>query len=156
MSMATPPGTKSVSELEELKSILRPSEETQRKIAELKKLLEDRIPVHKAVAMARLGWKNYYKYAPLIYDYISLEPARPKEKMRDIKMRALGTEELAPALEVPAKKISAKNIMDVMRGRKKVDKEEAKPVFENPGREWLGICWELQIKWMYELWRSTL
>ncbi|MBC7107298.1 MAG: hypothetical protein H5T41_00655 [Methanomassiliicoccales archaeon] len=154
--MNPPLAIKPIGELEELKSMLEPSEETQRKIAELKKLLGNGVPVYKAVAKVKLGWKNYYKYAPLIYDDISLEPMKPKKWVRSIEMRALKVEELEPIIEDLAKKYSASIVLDILRQRRKVSKETAKQVFENPGREWIKICCDLEIKWMYEIWLSSL
>jgi len=48
--------------------LLNPSPETVRKIGLVRKLLKDGKPLYRAIREAKLGWKNYYKYAPLIYD----------------------------------------------------------------------------------------
>ncbi len=46
---------------------LEPSRETLLKIAELQRLIRGGLSIRESVKRVGLGWKNYYKYAPLIY-----------------------------------------------------------------------------------------
>jgi len=76
-------------ELEFFKSILNPSPKTARKICLVKRLLKEGEPLYKAVRKAGLGWKNYYKYAPLIYDDPEILIPLPKTALREYKYRSI-------------------------------------------------------------------
>jgi len=62
---------------------LEPSRETILKIAELRRLIKEGLSVRESVRRVRLGWKNYYKYAPLIYMSSDLLIPIEKSFLRD-------------------------------------------------------------------------
>jgi hypothetical protein len=46
---------------------VEPSRETLLKIATLQDLIRRGLSLRESIRRVRLGWKNYYKYAPLVY-----------------------------------------------------------------------------------------
>ncbi len=134
-----------------LKLILNPSNETRKKILLVRGLLKKGIPLHLAIKRAKLGWKNYYKYAPLIYDDPDILAPLPKTLLRDYRMR-LDVDHIRIILDGIAKLKATEVIRRILTSEKEV-REKVK---RNPGRHWLQICKDLQIKWIHELWLSTL
>jgi hypothetical protein len=135
--------------------LLNPSPETVRKIGLVKKLLKDGKPLHRAIREAKLGWKNYYKYAPLIYDDPDIPVPLLKTTLRDYRCRGIDVEGVRIVLDCVAKHIATKLIRDVLAGRR--GKEDVRQKLKrNPGRHWLQLCKYLQMKWIHELWLSTL
>jgi hypothetical protein len=97
--------------------LLNPSPETVRKIGLVKKLLKDGKPLYRAIREAKLGWKNYYKYAPLIYDDPNIPIPIPKTILRDYKYRGIDVEGIRVVLDGVAKHVATKLIRDVLAGR---------------------------------------
>jgi hypothetical protein len=121
----------------------------------VKRLLKDGKPLYKAIREAKLGWKNYYKYAPLIYDDPEIHVPIPKTILKDYRYRGMGDENMRKVLDIVAKYAAAEMIMNVLvkKNEKERIPEECK---KNPGKEWLKVCRALQMKWMHELWLQTL
>ena len=141
--------TITVKEIEFLKSALNPSDRVIRKIVLVKRLLKKGIPLYKAIRKAGLGWKNYYKYAPLIYDDPEILVPLPKTILKDYKYR-IDVESIRIVLDGVAKLVAAKLVRDVLSGKR--GKEELwREVKENPGKHWLRLCKDLQLVWMHEL-----
>jgi len=136
--------------LEWLKYILKPKPETLEKLLLVRGLLKSGLPAYKAVKKAKLGWKNYYKYAPFIYDDPEILVSLPKGFLGDYAYRGFAVDELRMVLDEVAKHEAEKLIRRVLR---RGEPEEAK---ENPGKAWLQLCKDLQIKWIHELWLSSL
>jgi len=135
--------------------LLNPSPETVRKIGLVKKLLKDGKLLYRAIREAKLGWKNYYKYAPLIYDDPNIPIPIPKTVLRDYRYRGIDVESVRVVLDCVAKYEVMKLIRDVLAGRR--GREEVRQELKrNPGRRWLQLCKDLQMRWMHELWLSTL
>jgi|GEM_PF-2436024 len=58
-------------------------------------------------------------------------------------------------LDCVAKHEATKLIRDVLAGRR--EREEIRQKFKSsPGRQWLQLCKYLEVRWMHELWLSTL
>jgi hypothetical protein len=134
--------------------LLNPSPETVRKIGLVKKLLKDGKPLYRAIREAKLGWKNYYKYAPLIYDDPDISIPIPKTALRDYRYRGIDVEVVRVVLDCVAKHEVTKLMRNILAGR--MGREEVRRKFKrNPGRHWLQLCRDLQMKWIYELWLST-
>jgi len=98
--------------------LLNPSPETVRKIGLVKKLLKDGKPLYRAIREAKLGWKNYYKYAPLIYDDPDIPVPLPKIILRDYRYRGIDFEGIRVVLDCVAKHVATKFIRDVLAGRR--------------------------------------
>jgi hypothetical protein len=141
--------TITVKDLEFLKSALNPSDRVIRKIVLVKRLLKKGMPLYKAIRKAGLGWKNYYKYAPLIYDDPEILVPLPKTILKDYKYR-IDVESIRIVLDGVAKLAAAKLIRDILSG-KRGKKELWWNVKENPGKHWLRLCRDLQLVWMREL-----
>lgn len=87
-----------------LESILRPKPKTLEKLLLVRRLLKSGLPAYKAVRKAKLGWKNYYKYAPLIYSDSEIPILLPKGFIRDYEYRGMAVEERSiVVLDVVAK-----------------------------------------------------
>jgi len=126
--------------------ILRPMPETCRKIALARKLLREGAPVHVAVRQAGLGWKNYYKYAPLIYEDPEILIPLPRGFLRDYWRHGVPVEQLRLAFNEAAKHVAQRLVRRlVARGRNL-------EALRNPGKVWLGLSRDLQIKWIHEIW----
>lgn len=135
--------------------LLNPSPETVRKIGLVKKLLKDGKPLYRAIRETKLGWKNYYKYAPLIYGDPDIPVPIPKTTLRDYRCRGIDVEGIRVVLDCVAKHEATKLIKDVLAGSR--GREEVQQKFKrNPGRHWLQLCRDLQMKWIHELWLSAL
>jgi len=141
--------TITVKEIEFLKSALNPSDRVVRKIILVKRLLKKGMPLYKAIRKAGLGWKNYYKYAPLIYDDPEILVPLPKTILKDYKYR-IDVESIRIVLDGVAKLVAAKLVRDVLSGKRE-KKELWRKVKENPGKHWLRLCRDLQLVWMHEL-----
>jgi hypothetical protein len=124
--------------------LLNPSPETVRKIGLVKKLLKDGKPLYRAIREAKLGWKNYYKYAPLIYGDLDIPVPIPKTVLRDYRCRGID-EVLRMVLDCVAKHEATRLIRDILAGR--MGREEVRQKLKrNPGRPWLQLCRDLQMK----------
>jgi len=98
--------------------LLNPSPETVRKIGLVKKLLKDGKLLYRAIREAKLGWKNYYKYAPLIYDDPNIPIPIPKTVLRDYRYWGIDVESVRVVLDCVAKHEATKLIRDVLAGRR--------------------------------------
>jgi hypothetical protein len=98
--------------------LLNPSPETVRKIGLVKKLLKDGKPLYRAIREAKLGWKNYYKYAPLIYGDPDVSVSLPKTALRDYRYRGIDVEGIRVVLDCVAKHEATKLIKDILAGRR--------------------------------------
>ena len=81
-------------------------EDIPEKIERLQELLEKGLPVRKALRTLGLGWKSYYKYAPLIYSDPKLLIPVPKSFTRNhtfIGFKHEFLNKLRPALNEAAK-----------------------------------------------------
>ena len=137
-------------EIEFLKSVLNPSPRVAREIGLVKRLLKEGRPLYKAVRKAGLGWKNYYKYASLIYDDPEILVPLPKTFLKEYKYRNIDVEGIRIVLDIVAKHATAKLIRDILSGRR--GKEETRrEIKKNPGKHWLQLCKDLQLKWIHEL-----
>jgi hypothetical protein len=137
-------------EIEFLKLVLNPSPKVAREIGLVKRLLKEGEPLYKAVRKAGLGWKNYYKYAPLIYDDPEILVPLPKTFLKEYKYRNIDVEGIRIVLDNVAKHATAKLIRDILVGRR--GKEETRQkIKKNPGKHWLQLCKDLQLKWIHEL-----
>jgi hypothetical protein len=115
-------------------------------------LLKDGWPLYRAIREAKLGWKNYYKYAPLIYGDPNIPIPIPKTTLRDYRCRGIDVEGVRVVLDCVAKHEAARLVRDVLAGGGEVRRK----LERNPGRHWLQLCRDLQMVWMHELWLSTL
>jgi hypothetical protein len=125
--------------------LLNPSPETVRKIGLVKKLLMSGKPLYIAVREAKLGWKSYYKYAPLIYDDPDILVPLPKTTLRDYRYRGIDVEGVRMVLDCVAKHEATRLIRDILAGRRGREEVRQK-VKRNPRRHWLQLCKDLQIK----------
>jgi hypothetical protein len=129
--------------------LLNPSSETVRKIGLVKKMLKDGKPLYSAIREAKLGWKNYYKYAPLIYDDPEIPIPLPKTLIREYRYRGIDVDGLRIMLDYVAKHEATKLIRDILAGRR--GEEIWQKLKRNPGRYWLQLCRDLQRMWIDEL-----
>jgi hypothetical protein len=142
-------------EIEFLKLVLNPSARVAKEIGLVKRLLKEGRPLYKAVRKAGLGWKNYYKYAPLIYDDPEILAPPPKTILKEYKYRNMDVEDIRIVLDGVAKHATAKLMRDILSGKR--GKEETRQkIKKNPGKLWLQLCKDLQLKWIYELCSFTL
>jgi len=105
-----------------------------------------------AIREAKLGWKNYYKYAPLIYGDPDIPVPIPKMALRDYRYGGIDVEVLRKVLDCVAKHEVMKLMRDILAGRR--GEEVRRKLKRNPGRHWLQLCRDLQMTWMHELWLS--
>jgi hypothetical protein len=131
-------------------SILRPMPETLKKISVVRKLLREGVPIYKAVREAKLGWKNFYKYAPLIYDDPEIFVPLPKGFIRECEYRGMNVEDLRIVLDCVAKYEASEIIGRALARGKPLE------VRRKPGEHWLRVCKELEMNWIHELLLSTL
>jgi hypothetical protein len=130
--------------------VLNPSPEVVRKIGLVRRLLREGEPLYRAVREARFGWKNYYKYAPLIYCDPGILVPLPKTILKEYRYRGIDVEGIRVVLDSVAKHTVAELIRDVLMGRRGGE-EIRRMVKKNPGKHWLQICRELELKWIHEL-----
>ena len=122
---------------------LSPEPETLLKILRLQKLLKKGFSVRKALKNAGLGWKNYYKYAPIIYMDPELPIPLPKGFIRDYSILRIDLDQLRIALNEVAKYVA----LDVVRKqllRGKIKRSEF-------GRKWLELAQDLLKAWIHEI-----
>jgi len=122
---------------------LSPEPETLLKILRLQKLLKKGFSVRKALKNAGLGWKNYYKYAPIIYMDPELHKPLPKGFIRDYSILRIDLDQLRIALNEVAKYVA----LDVVRKqllRGKIKRSEF-------GRKWLELAQDLLKAWIHEI-----
>jgi ACT domain-containing protein len=70
-------------EIEFFKLVLNPSAKVVREISLVKRLLKEGKALYKAIREAGLGQKNYYKYAPLVYDDPEILVPLPKTTLKE-------------------------------------------------------------------------
>jgi len=90
---------------------LSPEPETLLKILRLQELLKKGFSVRKALKAIGLGWKNYYKCAPIIYMDPELPIPLPKGFIRDYSILGIDMDQLRVALNDVAKYVA----LDVVR-----------------------------------------
>ena len=118
-------------EIEFLKLVLNPSARVAEEIGLVKRLLKEGGPLYKAVRKAGLGWKNYCKYAPLVYDDPEILVPLPKTILKEYKYRNIDVEGIRIVLDIVAKHATAKLIRDILVGRR--GKEETRQkIKKNP------------------------
>jgi hypothetical protein len=130
---------------------LSPSMETLLKIMELQELLRKGVSLRRAVEAVGMGWKNYYKYAPVIYSDPELLIPLPKMFLRDHAVTGLGlefVEQLRLALNEVAKHAAWVRVRELLiRGA--IKRGEL-------GRTWLETAQELAKRWIHEAVESAL
>jgi hypothetical protein len=132
-------------EIEFLKLVLNPSPKVAKEIGLVKRLLKEGRPLYKAVRKAGLGWKNYYKYAPLIYDDPEILVPLPKTILKEYKYRNIDVEDIRTVLDIVAKHATAKLIRDILSGRR--GKEETRrEIKKNPWKALAPTMQRLTIK----------
>jgi hypothetical protein len=104
-------------EIEFLKSVLNPSPKVAKEICLVKRPLKEGGPLYKAVRKAGLRWKNYYKYAPPIYDDPEILVPLPKTILKEYKYRNIDVEGIRIVLDGVAKHATAKLIRDILSGK---------------------------------------
>lgn len=139
-------GSLGVSKLVRLKLLLNPSPETKRKLELVRKLLSEGAPLYVAMKRARLGWKNYYKYAPLIYDAPTMLIPLPKEFLRGYRLHGVPVEQLRLAFNEASKHVAERLLERSLALGKSLY------AMRNPGKSWLELSEALQKKWIYEVW----
>jgi len=74
----------------------------------------------------------------------------PKTILKEYKYRNIDVEGIRIVLDNVAKHATAKLIKDTLSGRR--GKEETRQeIKKNPGKHWLQLCKDLQLKWIHEL-----
>jgi hypothetical protein len=130
---------------------LSPSMETLLKIIELQEMLRKGVSLRRAVEAVGMGWKNYYKYAPVIYSDPELLIPLPKTFLRDCAVTGLGlgfVEQLRLALNEVAKHAAWVRVREMLaRGAIKRS---------GLGKAWLETAQELAKRWIHEAVESTL
>ena len=129
-----------------LKLLLNPLPETRRKLELVRRLLVEGVPLYAAIRQTKLGWKNYYKYAPLIYEDPRLLIPIKKGFLRDYKLHGLPVEHLRLAFNEVSKHVTEKLIERSLALGKSLE------VMKDPGKSWLRLCEALQKKWIHEIW----
>ncbi len=122
---------------------LSPELETLLKILRLQELLKRGLSVRKALKAVGLGWKNYYRYAPVIYMDPELFIPLPKGFIRDYSILKIDIDQLRIALNDVAKYVA----LDVVRKqllRGKIRRSEF-------GRKWLELTQNLLKAWIHEI-----
>jgi len=89
---------------------LSPEPETLLKIFRLQELLKKGFSVRRALRAVGLGWRNYYKYAPVIYVGPELPIPLPKGFIRDYSILGIDLDQLRMVLNEVAKY----TILDIM------------------------------------------
>jgi hypothetical protein len=133
-----------------LKFLLNPSPETYRKLELVRGLVAEGAPLHVAIRQTKLGWKNYYKYAPLVYEDHRLLIPLPKTFLRDYKRHGLPVEQLRLAFNEPSKHLAEKLIQRSLALGKSLY------VMRDPGKAWLKLAKALQVKWIHEIWLDSV
>jgi hypothetical protein len=124
----------------------RPSMETMIKIMKVKELLKRGATLREAIRSVGLGWKNFYKYSPLIYledpDLLIPIPKRfLKECMRVMSFDTLV--QIRAVLNEIAKYAALELAWRLYRiGRVKPDEF---------GKKWYTLAQDLMKAWIYEL-----
>ena len=97
---------------------LSPEPETLLKILRLQELLKKGFSVHRALKAVGLGWRNYYKYAPIIYMDPELHIPLPKGFIGDYSILGIDLERLRIALNEVAKHVALDIVRrQLLRGR---------------------------------------
>jgi hypothetical protein len=130
--------------------ILRTLPETRREIALVQELLREGAPIREALKRAGLGWKNYYKYAPLIYDDPEILIPLRKRFLGDYWCKGVPVEQLRLAFNEVAKHVAE------MLVRREVARGSNPEALRNPGKLWLSLSRGLQKKWIREIWLDFL
>ena len=124
----------------------RPSVETMIKIMKVKELLKRGATLREAIRSVGLGWKSFYKYAPLIYledpDLLIPIPKRfLKEYTRVMSFDTLV--QIRAVLDEIAKYVALELTWRLYRiGRVKPDEF---------GKKWYTLAQDLMKAWIYEL-----
>jgi hypothetical protein len=130
---------------------LSPSVETLLKIIELQEMLRRGVSPRRAVEAVGMGWKSYYKYAPIIYSDPELLIPLPKTFLRDHAVTGLGlefVEQLRLALNEVAKHAAWVRARELLiRGA--IGRSEL-------GKRWLKTAQELAKRWIHEAVESAL
>jgi len=119
--------------------LLNPSPETVKKIGLVKKLLKGGKPLYRAIREAKLGWKNYYKYTPLIYSDPDILVPLPKTVLKDYRYKGIDVEGIRMVLDGDAKRKATRFIRDVLAGRRERG-EVRQELKRNSGKHWLQLC----------------
>jgi len=125
---------------------IRPSMETMIKIVKVKELLKQGATLREAIRSVGLGWKNFYKYSPLIYledpDLLIPIPKRfLKECMRVMSFDTLV--QIRAVLNEIAKYAALELTWKLYRiGKVKPDEF---------GKKWYTLAQDLMKAWIYEL-----
>lgn len=122
---------------------LSPKSETLLKILKLQELLKRGLSVRRALKALGLGWKNYYKYAPIIYMDPELPIPLPKEFIRDYSILGIDLDQLRVALN----EVTKYTALDIMR--KQLLKGKIKR--SGFGRKWLELAQDLLKVWIHEI-----
>ena len=122
---------------------LSPEPETLLKILKLRELLKKDVSVRRALKDVGLGWKNFYKYAPIIYMDLELFIPLPKEFIRDYSILGIDLDQLRLALNEVAKYVA----LDVARKQLLKGKRRRSRF----GRKWLELAQNLLKVWIHEI-----
>ena len=117
--------------------------ETLLKILELQELLRKVFSVHKTFKAVSLGWRNYYKYAPIIYMDPKLLTPLPKGFIGDYNILGIDLDQLRIVPGGVAKYI-ALDIVSKQLPRGKIRRSEL-------GRKWLELAQDLLKAWIHEI-----
>jgi ACT domain-containing protein len=105
-------------EIELFKLVLNPSPEVARKVSLVKRLLKESKPLYKAIREAGLGWKNYYKYAPLIYDDPEILVPLPKIILKEYIYRQIDVKSIRAVLDCVTKHACSQVHKEYLSGEK--------------------------------------
>ena len=129
---------------------LEPSRETILKIAELRRLIREGLSVRESVRRVGLGWKNYYKYAPLIYMSSDLLIPIEKSYLRGYALH-FGSE-LVEQFRLAVNDV-AKEVALEVAGRNLL---EGRIKRGDLGRHWLSLSRDLVKAWIYEAFMNLI
>ena len=121
---------------------LSPEPETLLKILRLQELLKKGFSVRRALRAVGLGWRNCYKYAPVIYMDSELLTPLPKGFIGDYSILGIDLDQLRLALNEVAK-YTALDIVRKQLVRGRIKRIEF-------GRKWLEQAQDLLEAWVRE------
>ena len=122
---------------------LSPEPETLLKILRLQELLKKGFSVRRALKAVGLGWRNYYKYAPVIYMDPELLTPLPKGFIGDYSILGIDLDQLRIVLDGVAE-YAALDIVRKQLLRGKIRRSEF-------GRKWLELAQDLLRAWIHEI-----
>ncbi|WP_440060000.1 hypothetical protein ACSU1N_02265 [Thermogladius sp. 4427co] len=128
---------------------LSPSRETLVKILKLQSLLERGATLRGAIRRVGLGWKNYYKYAPVIYMSPRLLVPISKSYLR-VHAVHFGWE-LVERIRLAVNEVVKDAVLEMAKRLLK-----GKIKHRDLGKRWLRVAQDLVKAWMHEVFVSLV